>query len=135
MVQSLAQDPTYPNGRNALLFVGTIARTDTTAKILFTLPAGCIPTVIRYTSPAASNAATTAVISVGKSGGSGVEYITTADVKTAATGAGQVFPNGPAASLLGQVATASQTVTGIYAETGAASNTGGPWTVILEAIT
>jgi len=106
MAQARVQDPTYPNCRNALLFVGTIARTDTSAKTLFTLPAGAIPTGLAYSSPAASNAATTATISVGNAGGSGAEYLNAADVKTAATGAGQVFPNGPAATLLGQITSA-----------------------------
>ena len=134
MAQSNVQDGSYPSGRTVVAFVGTVARTDTTAKSLFVLPAACIPLAVQYSSVAASNAATTATLSVGKSGGTGVEYLNAADVKTAATGAGQVNPNGPAASLLGQITAASQNVTGIYAETGAASNTGGPWVVTILAI-
>ena len=134
MAQSNVQDGSYPSGRQVVGFTGTIARTDTAAKSLFVLPSACIPLAIQYSSLAASNAATTATLSVGKSGGTGVEYINAADVKTAATGAGQVTPNGPAASLLGQIATASQIVTGIYAETGGASSTGGPWVVTILAI-
>jgi len=125
MAQFAVQDATYQAGRVVVAFTGTIARTDTTAKTLFTLPGSCIPLSLSYCSPAASNA--------GKSGGTGTEYLNAADVKTAATGAGQVVPGGPASTLLGQLA-ASQVVTGIYAETGGASNTGGPWVVTILAI-
>lgn len=131
MTQTAAQDNTYPNGRQPSAFVGSIARTDTAAKRLFDLPVGCIPVALHYSSPAASDAGTTATISVGKLGGTGTEYLATQDVKTVGTGRGQQVPVGPAATLLGIPTTAAQTVTGVYAETGGASTTGGPWVVTL----
>jgi hypothetical protein len=114
--------------------VGRIARSDTVAKTLFRIPANAVPISISYSSPAASNAGTTATISVGKLGGTGTEFLATQDVKTAATGAGQVVPNGPAATLLGQVTPTAIDVTGVYAETGAASNAGGPWVVTITVL-
>lgn len=131
----IVQDPTFPYGRNKVTFTGTIARTDTAAKLLFTLPANAILLGFRYTSPAASDAGTTATISFGKLGGTGAEYLATQDVKTVGTGRGQQYPAGPAASLLGQsVGVAAQGVTGIYAESGGASTTGGPWVIEVDAL-
>ena len=127
------QDSTFPSGRTNPSFMGTIARTDTTAKVLFTLPAGCIPVALNYTSPAVSNAGTTATISVGKQGGTGVEFLTTVDVK-GATGSGFQNPVGPAASLGGAALAAATVVTGVYAETGGASSSGGPWVIVVDVI-
>lgn len=129
----LSQDNSYGQGRNLTQFVGSIARTDTAAKTLFTLPPGAIPIAMTYCSAAVSNAGTTAVISVGKSGGTGVELLTTQDVK-GATGSGHQHPAGPAASLYGVSSATAVIVTGIYAETGGASASGGPWLVIIDAL-
>ena len=110
----------------------TVARTDTAAKTLFTLPVGAVLLGMSVSSPAVSNAATTATLSVGQSGGTGAEYLSAYDVK-GATGAGQQRPVGPTASLIGAAAlTTAVTVTGTYAETGTASSAGGPWTVVME---
>lgn len=134
MAQTAVQDGSSPLGRQVVAFVGSIARTDTAAKKLFTLPAGSIPIALQYSSPAASDAATTATISVGKTGGTGTEYLTTQDVKTVGTGRGQQVPAGPAATLLGAIQASSVDVTGIYAESGGASTTGGPWVVTLLVV-
>lgn len=134
MVQKAVQDDSAPNGRNLVAFVGSIARTDTSAKRLFRLPAGSIPVALQYSSPAASDAGTTATISVGQSGGTGTEYLATQDVKTAGTGRGQQFPAGPSATLLGAIQASAVDVTGVYAESGTASTTGGPWVVTILAL-
>ena len=110
-------------------FTGSIARTDTVVKNLFVIPANLTITQLKYFSPNNSDAATTAVISVGKTG-SNTFFLATADVKTAATGKGQVVPN--AATNLAAIGAADLQVVGIYAETGAPSTTGGPWTVTIE---
>lgn len=128
------QNDAFANGRNLTTFVGSVARTDTSAKILFTLPEGAIPVDLVYSSPAASNAGTTATLSVGKSGGTGVEFLNAADVKTAGTGAGAQHPAGPTTSLFGTPLAAAAVVTGTYAETGAASSAGGPWVVTIAAL-
>src|SRR5437763_192000 len=131
----LAQDATFNAGRrNVASFVGSIARTDTAAKILFTLPAGCIPTNILLTSTAPSNAGSTATVSVGISGGSGTAFLNAIDVKTAGTGGGSQKPVTSASVQFGVPLAADTVVNGIYAETGGASNAGGPWIVIIEAL-
>lgn len=129
-----AQDSTYNQGHNVTSFIGSVARTDTSAKNLFTLPAGFLPTNILLAATAPSNAGTTATLSVGKSGGTGTEFLNAVDVKTAGTGGGSQKPTGSASTLFGVALAAATTVTGIYAETGTASSSGGPWVVIIEGL-
>ena len=128
------QDNAYQNGRLVTSFVGSVARTDTAAKTLFTLPNGFIPTNVLYAATAPSNAATTATLSVGKSGGTGTEILNAVDVKTAGSGGGSQKPVASASVVFGVALTAAYIVTGTYAETGGASNTGGPWTVLVEGL-
>ena len=112
--------------------IGTIARTDTSAKNLFTLKAGSIPVRVSYYAGTASNAVTTATISVGRTG-TATYFLNAADVKTAATATGQQTPTTNVTNM--HVALTSDTVvTGTYAESGGASSTGGPWTVMIEYI-
>lgn len=120
---------------------GFVTRTDTTAKQLFTLPKNARVLFFSIWGNAASNAGTTATLSLGKQGGTGLEYLNAFDVKTAATGNGFVVPN---AQLLEGYnttpvdtakLTADVTITGTYAETGAASSAGGPWTVDVHFVT
>jgi hypothetical protein len=103
---------------------GTIARTDTSAKTLGTLPQNAVIVATQVHVPTVSNAATTATVSVGKSGGTGVEYVNTVDVKSAAG----VIALGTKGTL-GSVGASAVTVTGVYAETGTASTSGGPFNV------
>ena len=120
-------------GYGQFVLVNTIARTDTSAKTLGVLPQDAQIIGMTVWGAAASNAGTSATISVGKSGGTGSEYLATYDVKTAGTGAGQTTPNG--AKLFSPTAAAADTtVTGVYAESGTASTSGGPWTCIIEYI-
>jgi len=119
-----------PQGvKGEFLLRNTVARTDTVAKNLFTLPKDFVPSSIEVWGAAVSDAGTTATVSVGKSGGTGAEFLSAFDVK-GATGNGQQFPS--AALLIGTALVADTIVTGTYAETGTASTTGGPWTVIIR---
>lgn len=122
---------------------GFVTRTDTTAKQLFTLPKNARVLFFSIWGFAASNAGTTATLSLGKQGGTGSEFLSGYDVKTAASGNGLTIPN---AQLLEGYNTANPnvdtakttvdvTVTGTYAETGAASSSGGPWTVEVYFVT
>jgi hypothetical protein len=108
----------------------TIARTDTSAKNLFTLPANAVITSVRVYVPTASDAVTTATISVGKSGAA-TAYLNAQDVKGAGTG---VISSG-AKQVLGSIGSSAVTVQGIYAETGGASSTGGPFAVYIDYTT
>lgn len=123
------------NGAGGIVttYRNTLARTDTSAKTLFTLPANAIPIKLHYFSAAASNAGTSANISVGKSGGTGTEYLNAQDVKTASTGAGYVTPNSQT-NMCSSIGTAPLNITGIYAESGTASSSGGPWNIMLDVM-
>lgn len=118
-------------GYNQFSLVGSIARTDTSAKVLGHLPKDAIITGVTIYSPTVSNAGTTATITVGYSGGSGHEILNGMDVK-GSTGSGQQNPT--TATGLNSQLTADQTVIGVYAETGTASSAGGPWMVSIEYI-
>lgn len=130
------------------LKVGQIARTNVstfnlvntvdplaTKPVLF-LPVGALVVSIGVSTPVASNAGTTATISVGISGGSGTYFINALSVLT-----GSVAPNAQVWPVVTNlfVATGGSTsaplnVTGIYAETGTASTTGGPWNIAIEYV-
>lgn len=116
-----------PPSRDVSIKVASIARTDTAAKNLFMLPKGAVPLYFLVFSGTASDAATTATISVGKTG-TGTFFLNTVDVKTAA---GLIVPPTAKNTNLVTGLTADTQVTGIYAETGTASTTGGPFIVML----
>lgn len=103
-----------------------ILRTDTTAVLMFTIPAGSTIVSMGLTNPVVSNAATTATVTVGKSAATH-EYLNAVDVKSS-TG---YTPSLPAVAAVG---TSDQPVYGIYAETGTASTAGGPYTVVCQYI-
>jgi hypothetical protein len=121
-----------PKSRDGLIKLATIARTDTTAKELFGLPKTAIIAGIYVIGAAASDAATTATVGIGSST-SANEYMTGFDVKTAATGEGYNIAGAAAVGSAMATPIANDVVVyGIYAETGTASTTGGPWTIKLE---
>src|SRR5258708_26660040 len=72
---------------------GFVTRTDTSAKDLFSLPKNSRILFFSIWGKAASDALTTAVIKLGKKGGTGVEFLAAYDVKTAASGNGLTLPN------------------------------------------
>lgn len=107
----------------------SLARTDTTAALQLQLPATAKILYFVCNGDTASDAATTAIVSVGTD--STANQYGTADVKGSGAKA-QVFGTGG----LGTVDTARSTPIGSnlpiwakYAETGTASTTGGPWVV------
>lgn len=138
--------PTSP-GQSGMIYKsmqvhrGFVSRTDLASKNLFTLPKYARLIAWMVWGKAASDALTTANISIGKLGGTGVEFLSAFDVKTVGTGNGMVVPN--AQLLMGYDTapvdtaklSADTTVTAKYAETGAASTVGGPWTITLLYVT
>lgn len=112
-----------------ITLTNTLARTDTTAKNLFVLPAGAIPLSMSIYSGTASDAATTAVVSVGKTG-TATYFVSAQDVK----GASGQLPCAAAAHLGVSVGAAAVQVIGTYAETGSASTTGGPFRVTMDYV-
>lgn len=136
MAQSVASTfANFPRGRSPVVFTNSVARTDTSAKDLFTLQAGDIPLRLTIIGAAASDAGTNARISIGST--SNVAYFAAAiDVKSTALtsgGLGQAIPSSVAN--LGTPLAFDTTVQATYAEAGTASTTGGPWTVVMEVLT
>lgn len=122
----------YPKTRESLEKVVKIVRTDTTAFVGAWLPKGAVITGMYVIGQAASDAATTANISVGSTV-TATEYLSAFDVKTAATGEGYSAAGAAAVgSAFMEKLTADVPVYAKYAETGTASTVGGPWYVKIE---
>lgn len=95
-----------------------VTRGATNTATVGTLPANARIVSIHVQVPVVSNAATTATVSVGLSGGSATYFSTAQDVKAAIGNFSQAATAGWA------IATASQAVTCTYTETGTASTAG-----------
>jgi hypothetical protein len=107
----------------------SVARTDTTARALMALPKGAIVLGISLQADTASDAATTATVSVGTTT-TATEWVNSQDVKSAA---GVITPT-LASGVLNTVLTADTILYGKYAETGTASTVGGPWYLKVEYV-
>lgn len=119
----------FANNKAVRSVTGSITRANTTATpIGDPIPAGSTLIALTVFGAAVSNAGTTATLSVGKSGGTGTEYLNAFDVK-GSTGSGQQTPT--AATNLGGSGANPVQVTCTYAETGTASGSGGPWQITL----
>ena len=122
---------TVPAAKIVMCKMFQIARTDTTASVKAILPPDA--TVIDFVvSGAASNAATTATVSVGTTS-TATEWINALDVKT--TGGKMTITSALASSAIPNTEVVPQAgdilVYAKYAETGTASSSGGPYTVRL----
>lgn len=109
-----------PPGQSVNSKTAIVERTDTSAKELFGLPKGSIPLYFTISGEVASDAGTSADISVGISGDA-TKYVDTQDVTVAhplVTIAGEN---------LGAELTNDEILQAVYTETGIASTTGGPW--------
>lgn len=110
----------------------TVARTDTANKVICQIPANAALTDVTLYYTTASNAGTTATLSCGKTPATPTEYINAANVLAAAglirAGSGATMPS----ANLGAVGASDVPVFCKYAETGTASSTGGPFTVIIQ---
>ena len=120
-----------PKARSLLTKMGTIARTDTTATILFGLPKDALIAGIYVIGAAASDAGTSAIIGIGSTTAAN-EYMASYDVKTAATGEGYNTAGAAAVgSAMASKLTADVSVYGKYTEVGTASTTGS-WVIKVE---
>jgi hypothetical protein len=134
--------PSYSSGREPSVYTGVINRGDTASKVLFTLPQSVVILDIAVIGETASNAATTAVISVGFN--TGTEFVNAWDVRASqgsnASGGGRgiyhVTNSLFSGSLSSNFSIGSNPlpVTGIYTETGGASTAGGPWGIAITTI-
>jgi hypothetical protein len=123
-----------PPAKDLLLKAFTLARTDTTAVLKLVLPADAtIVDVDVY--GVASNAGTTATVSVGTTSANANEILNGQDVKTAG---GRIRPttawstNYP--NVVGYPLGADIQIWAKYAETGGASTLGGPYTILVYYI-
>lgn len=135
MAQSVASTAqNFPRGRNVVAYTAQVARTDTTAKDLFTLHRGDIPLRISVYGGTASDAGTNARLSIGSTGNA-TYFVAAMDLKGSTItsgGIGQSFPSS-AANLMVPL-DFDTTVQATYAEAGNASTAGGPWTVVMEVL-
>lgn len=107
-----------------------IARTDTTAFEAFVLPKGAVICGAYVMGTVASDAATTATVSVGSNPGTTNEAVAAFSVKT--NGVGYFAVGAQGGTSMGSQLTADTLIKARYAETGTASTTGGPWLVKVE---
>ena len=119
----------FPNGTVTQSFASNLSRTATSRAYLFTLPAKPVISDVRLIGPK-SNAGTSARISLTSSGGGGI-ILDQFNVKAN----GEVsYPSSFDPTPADAWNTAPIDVYGIYAEDGAASNTGGPWTIVVTVL-
>ena len=120
-----------PPALGVLTKVCQVARTDTIAFEAFSLPSGAVIAGAYVLGTTASDAQTTAVISVGTNPGTTNEILVSFDVK-GATGQGYAAAGAAGGTSMGAQLTADKLIKAKYAETGTASATGGPWLVKVE---
>ena len=125
--------PLQPSGKAHQIKVFQVSRTDTVSSLKAMLPAQASITNIYGYGSVASNAATTAAITITVTNNSGTVSTATYDVKT--SGATNLLlnatnlPNIEPLPLLGDLK-----INAVYAETGTASTTGGPWKIAVEYV-
>lgn len=110
-----------------------VTRSDTTAFEAFVLPKGARLCGTYFVSDTASNAGTSASISVGSNPGTTNEVCNGYDVKTAASGAGyNTLPGSKMGTGWTAPASSDILIKAKYTEAGTASTSGGPWLVKVE---
>jgi hypothetical protein len=122
---------TTPPGFERITKSVKIARTDTTAFEAFVVPKGAVLSGSWVIGQTASDAGTTATISVGSNPGTTNEFLAAFDVK-GSTGAGFNAAGAKQGTSLGTQLTADTLIKAKYTETGTASTTGGDWLVLVE---
>lgn len=127
--------PITPPGKEHLIKIASVARTDTVASVKAMFPGGSSPYRVYISGSTASNAGTSATVTVTISNNSGTVSTGTANVLSGGVGASTAIVNMPGLPALTSIPVdGDYKVTLSYAETGTASNTGGPWIVSLEFI-
>ena len=119
-----------PPALGVLTKVCQVARTDTTAFEAFSLPSGAVIAGAYVLGTTASDAATTATISVGTNPGTTNEVLVAFDVK-GTTGQGYAAAGVKGGTSMGSQLTGDTLIKAKYTESGTAT-TGGPWLVKVE---
>lgn len=121
---------TTPPSMEILCKTVQVARTDTTAFEGFVLPKNAVIAGAYIMGTVASDAATTATISVGTNPGTTNEVVNAFSVKTNGVGYNPAGAQG--GTSMGSQLTADTLMKVKYTESGTASTTGGPWLVKVE---
>lgn len=133
---SLASTQQYPSGRQQTAYTIQLQRNLAVASNYVespvAIPAGFTPTSLRVIGTAASNAGTSASLSIGSGGYASTNFVSALDVKSGLGSVGQALPS--SALLIGAPLPFDTVLTATYTESGTASTAGGPWSVILEGI-
>lgn len=118
-----------PSGKDIQVKAFQVARTDTTAALKMMLPADA--SILDFTiSGVASDALTTAVVSIGSTSTS-TEYVPSADVKGGGTFIRPTVTGTAVVQTEALPLGSDLPVYAKYAETGTASTVGGPWKVVV----
>lgn len=124
---------TVPVAKDVQLKVFQVARTETSSVVKLVLPADATIISVVREAGVASDAATTATVTITAANNGGTVSTKADDVKTngATTGFVQMtsLPNVQPVPLNGDL-----TITAVYAETGTASTTGGPWNYVVNYV-
>lgn len=120
---------TWGAGADVRSFSSNISRTDTASAELFTLPPYAVIKQVTIIG-AKSDAGTSGRISLGSNGGGGKDFLADFNVKAN----GVVSYPSSFGAFAGENDPNPIVVTAKYAEDGAASTVGGPWTIIVDLV-
>lgn len=122
-----------PVAKDVVAKVFQVARTDTASRVALVLPADATILSVMREGSTASDAATTATVTITVANNGGTVSTKADDVKGSGATTGFVgmsnLPNAEPRPLNGDL-----TVSVIYAETGTASTTGGPWNYVVTYV-
>lgn len=125
--------PLIPSSKDYTVKVFSVARTDTVSSVKAVIPADSSVMNVWLYRNGVSNAATTATVTITIANNSGTVSTGTYDVKTSGDTSGVVqmsgLPNLQPLPLAGDL-----TITAVYAETGTASTSGGPWKLSVDYV-
>jgi hypothetical protein len=125
--------PLCPPGREIQVKHIQVSRTDTASSVKAILPADASIVYVVRQGSTASDAATTATVTLTAANNSGTVSSKADDVKGSGATTGFVtmssLPNLTPTPLVGDI-----TISAVYAETGTASTTGGPWNYLIAYV-
>lgn len=125
--------PLIPSSKDVVVKVFKVARTDTTTAVKAVIPADASILSVVFYGGTASNAGTSATITLTAANNGGTVSSGTYDPKTNGAVTGLVtmsgLPNVQPVPLNGDI-----TISAVYAETGTASSAGGPWNVAVTYV-
>ncbi len=125
--------PITPASKDVQVKAFTVARSETAAVLKTSLPGDASILYVVREGSSVSDAATTATVTILAANNGGTISTKADDVKTSGDATGFVqmtsLPNLEPRPLIGDI-----TITAVYAETGTASTTGGPWNYIVAFV-